>query len=76
MEKLSGAPVSGLLPIPDVSNKKFPEAQGLHTIMWKWCQSDTYTEIGEIWNGPILRTAWSWKYAMKCLLAFYGRNAQ
>ena len=28
------------------------EAQGLHTIMWKWCPSDTYTQLGEIWNGP------------------------
>jgi Mn-containing catalase len=28
------------------------EAQGLHTIMWKWCPSDTYTQVGEIWNGP------------------------
>ena len=36
LEKLTGTPVGGLLPIPDVSNKKFPEAmaleaQGLHT---------------------------------------------
>ena len=58
LEKLTGTPVSGLLPIPDVSNKKFPEAmarrrwKGLHTIMWKWCPSDTYTQVGEIWNGP------------------------
>jgi transposase len=57
LEKLTGTPVGGLLPIPDVSNKKFPEAmaleaQGLHTIMWKWCPSDTYTQVGEIWNGP------------------------
>ena len=53
LEKLTGTPVGGLLPIPDVSNKKFPdamalEAQGLHTIMWKWCPSDTYTQVGEI----------------------------
>jgi hypothetical protein len=57
LEKLTDTPVGGLLPIPDVSNKKFPkamalEAQGLHTIMWKWCPSDTYTQVGEIWNGP------------------------
>jgi Mn-containing catalase len=57
LEKLTGTPVGGLLPIPDVSNKKFPEAmaleaQGLHTIMWKWCPSDTYTQVGEIWTGP------------------------
>jgi Mn-containing catalase len=57
LEKLTGADVGRLLPIPDVSNKKYPEAmkleeQGLHTIMWHWSPSDTYTRIGEIWNGP------------------------
>jgi Mn-containing catalase len=58
LEKLSGVPVGGVLPIPDVSNRKFPEArkleeeQGLHTIMWKWCPEDTYTQLDEIWNGP------------------------
>jgi Mn-containing catalase len=58
LEKLSGVPVGGVLPIPDVSNRKFPEArkleeeEGLHTIMWKWCPEDTYTQLGEIWNGP------------------------
>ena len=58
LEKLSGVPVGGVLPIPDVSNRKFPEArkleeeQGLHTIMWKWCPEDAYTQLGEIWNGP------------------------
>lgn len=20
--------------------------------MWKWCPSDSYTQLGEIWNGP------------------------
>jgi Mn-containing catalase len=50
LEKLSGVPIGGVLPIPDVSNRKFPEArkleeeQGLHTIMWKWCPEDTYTQ--------------------------------
>ena len=28
------------------------EAEGLHTIMWRWSQSDLYEQIGEIWNGP------------------------
>lgn len=56
LEKLTGVPVGGLLPIPDVSNKKFPEAmkleaEGLHTIMWRWSPTD-YTQLGEIWNGP------------------------
>lgn len=56
LEKLTGVPVGGLLPIPDVSNKKFPEAmkleaEGLHTIMWRWSPND-YPELAEIWNGP------------------------
>ncbi len=56
LEKLTGADVGRLLPIPDVSNKKFPEAmkheaQGLHTIMYHFSPSD-YTRLGEIWNGP------------------------
>ncbi|HEX8371297.1 MAG TPA: manganese catalase family protein [Chthoniobacterales bacterium] len=56
LEKLTGANVSQLLPIPDVSNKKFPEAlkheeKGLHRIMWKFSPHD-YPAVGEIWNGP------------------------
>ena len=42
--------------IPDVSNKKFPEAailekKGLHRIMYGWSPDD-YTELIQIWNGP------------------------
>src|ERR1700712_2674003 len=56
LEKLTGTPVGGLLPIPDVSNKKFPEAmkheaKGLHLIMWSFHTGD-YPRVGEIWNGP------------------------
>ncbi|HEY0792553.1 MAG TPA: manganese catalase family protein [Chthoniobacterales bacterium] len=56
LEKLTGADVGRLLPIPDVSNKKFPEAlkhekNGLHTIMWHFSPTD-YNEMGAIWNGP------------------------
>jgi Mn-containing catalase len=56
LEKLTGADVGRVLPIPDVSNKKFPEAlkhekQGLHTIMWHFSPTD-YTQLGAIWNGP------------------------
>jgi len=56
LEKLTGANVASLLPIPDVCNKKFPEAMkheanGLHTIMWKFSPGD-YNQIGEIWQGP------------------------
>jgi Mn-containing catalase len=55
LEKLTGANVGQLLPIPDVSNKKFPEAMkheanGLHRIMWHFSPED-YTELDQIWNG-------------------------
>ena len=55
LEKLTGADVSKLLPIPDVSNKKFPEArkheeQGLHRILFRFSPED-YTQIDQIWNG-------------------------
>ena len=44
-----------ILPIPDVSNKKFPEAAkheaaGLHRIMYRWSPED-YRELDKIWNG-------------------------
>ncbi len=56
LEKLTGADIGRVLPIPDVSNKKFPEAmkheaEGLHTIMWHWSTTD-YHQLAEIWNGP------------------------
>jgi Mn-containing catalase len=55
LEKLSGVDVGKLLPIPDVSNKKFPEARkheekGLHRILYRFSPED-YREIGQIWNG-------------------------
>ena len=55
LEKLTGADVGKLLPIPDISNKQFPEArkleeQGLHQMLFRWSPND-YTEIGKIWNG-------------------------
>ncbi len=56
LEVLTGANVGAVLPIPDVSNKKFPEArkleenEGLHTIMYH--QSKDYTQLAKIWNGP------------------------
>jgi Mn-containing catalase len=55
LEKLTGADVGKLLPIPDVSNKKFPEARkheenGLHRVLFRFSPED-YTRIGEIWNG-------------------------
>ncbi len=56
LEVLTGANVGALLPIPDVSNRKFPEArkleeeQGLHLVQYH--QSKDYTQIAKIWNGP------------------------
>jgi Mn-containing catalase len=55
LEKLTGSDVGQLLPIPDVSNKKFPEAKALedkgwHRFMFQWGQED-YTRLDEIWNG-------------------------
>lgn len=56
LEVLTGANVGALLPIPDVSNKKFPEArkleekEGLHTFLYH--QSKDYTQLSKIWNGP------------------------
>jgi Mn-containing catalase len=56
LEKLSGVDVGKLLPIPDVSNKQFPEARaheerGLHQILFRFSPED-YREVGKIWNGP------------------------
>jgi Mn-containing catalase len=56
LEKLTGADVGRLLPIPDVSNKLFPEARrheekGLHRILFRFSPED-YTRLNEIWNGP------------------------
>jgi Mn-containing catalase len=56
LEKLSGVNVGKLLPIPDISNKRFPESarherRGLHRILFQFSPDD-YQRIGEIWNGP------------------------
>ena len=56
LEKLSGVAVGKLLPIPDISNKRFPEsakheAKGLHRILYRFSPDD-YRRINEIWNGP------------------------
>lgn len=55
LEELTGVNVGKLLPMPELSNKKFPEAkkledQGLHQILYRFSPSD-YTRIGEIWKG-------------------------
>ena len=56
LEKLTGVNVGKLLPIPDISNKRFPEAaqheaKGLHRILYQFSPDD-YPRAGEIWNGP------------------------
>ena len=48
--------VGKLLPIPDISNKRFPEAErweakGLHQVMYRM-SPDNYRSIGQIWRGP------------------------
>jgi Mn-containing catalase len=55
LEKLTGVDVGKLLPIPDISNKRFPEAakheaRGLHRILYQFSPED-YPRAGEIWNG-------------------------
>jgi Mn-containing catalase len=55
IEKLSGVDVGKLLPIPDISNKRFPEAakheaKGLHQILFQFSPED-YRQMGAIWNG-------------------------
>ena len=55
LEKLSGVAVGKLLPIPDISNTRFPESKrhedrGLHRILYRFSPDD-YRRVGEIWNG-------------------------
>jgi Mn-containing catalase len=55
LEKLSGVDVGKLLPIPDISNKKFPEtkkheARGLHQILYQFNPAD-YGQVDQVWNG-------------------------
>jgi Mn-containing catalase len=56
LEHLTGADLGKLFPIPDISNKQFPEARkleekGLHRVMFRWSLDD-YKRVGEVWNGP------------------------
>jgi len=55
LEKLTGVDVGKLLPIPDISNKRFPEAKkheskGLHQILYRFSPDD-YRQISQIWTG-------------------------
>jgi Mn-containing catalase len=56
LEKLTGVDVGKLLPIPEISNQRFPDARkyedrGLGQILFRFSPED-YTQIGQIWNGP------------------------
>ncbi|HYO13101.1 MAG TPA: manganese catalase family protein [Thermoanaerobaculia bacterium] len=56
LEHLTGADLSKLFPIPDISNKKFPEARkwedkGLHRVMFRFSPHD-FGQVGQVWNGP------------------------
>lgn len=56
LENLTGADVMKLLPIPDLSNKAFPEtrkyeAQGLHRQLYTFSKDD-YQKAGMVFNGP------------------------
>jgi Mn-containing catalase len=56
LEVLTGADLSKLFPIPDISNKAFPEAkaledQGLHLILYRNNPQD-YPRVGEVFKGP------------------------
>ncbi|MBA4064348.1 MAG: manganese catalase [Isosphaera sp.] len=55
LEKLTGVDVGKLLPIPDISNKKFPEAKahedkGVHLKLYQFSPED-YKQAGQVWNG-------------------------
>ena len=55
LEKLTGVDVGKMLPIPDISNDRFPEARvhqqkGLHRILYRFSPDD-YRGIVEIWQG-------------------------
>jgi Mn-containing catalase len=55
IEALSGVDIGKLLPIPDISNKRFPETakhekKGLHQILFRFSKDD-YKQIGKIWQG-------------------------
>jgi Mn-containing catalase len=56
LEKLTGADIGKLLPIPDITNKRFPvaakhEERGLLRILYQFSPED-YPMVSEVWNGP------------------------
>jgi Mn-containing catalase len=56
LEVLTGASVTKLVPVPDLSNKAFPETRkyedaGLHRILFTFSKED-YQKAGLVFNGP------------------------
>jgi Mn-containing catalase len=56
LEKLTGAELGKLFPIPDLSNQRFPEAavleeRGLGHAMFRFSPKD-YRSLDHVWNGP------------------------
>ena len=54
LEKLSGVAVGKLLPIPEISNKRFPEPPSMRSGDFTGSSTSsapTTTDVGEIWNG-------------------------
>ena len=56
LEKLSGVAVGGLLPILNLSNKRFPEAKkleddGQHLVLYTYSEND-FKRCAEVWQGP------------------------
>jgi Mn-containing catalase len=56
LEKLTGVQVTKLVPVPDLSNKAFPETrkyeeQGLHRRLYTFSQDD-YRQAGMVFEGP------------------------
>jgi len=56
LEHLTGADVTKLIPVPDLSNKAFPETRkyeenGIHRILYTFSQED-YQKAGLVFNGP------------------------
>jgi Mn-containing catalase len=55
LQELTGVEVTKLLPVPDISNKRFAdtkkwEDRGLHRILYRFSPND-YREIAKIWKG-------------------------
>lgn len=56
LEKITGVEVTKLVPVPDLSNKAFPETRkyeenGIHRILYTFSQDD-YQKAGLVFNGP------------------------